>query len=459
MERYDGIVIGFGKGGKTLAGKLAAAGKTVAVVEKSQMMYGGTCINVGCIPSKSLVKNAKAARVKTGLSFEEKAAFYAAAIEEKRGLTAALRKKNLDKLKDLNNVDIYTGEARFLSSDRLEIKMEEETVTLAGDKIFINTGAEPVIPSIEGLKENSRVYFSETMLDLDRLPRHLAIVGGGYIGMEFASIYSGFGSQVTVFQDGVTFLPREDEDMAAEIKKVLEGRGVRFQLGAAIKKIQEGTEFSKILYDWNGKSCELEADAILIAVGRKPNTGDLNTAAAGVELTPRGAIKTDNFRRTTAENIWAMGDVAGGLQFTYVSYDDFRIVWSQLCEGCSSGKIGYSAEQRVNVPYSVFLEPSFSRVGLNEREAVAAGHRVRVAKLPAAAIPKAQVLKDTEGMLKAVIDMDSGKILGAVLFCRESHEMINIVKLAMDVGAQYTVLRDQIFTHPTMSEALNDLFA
>ncbi|WP_130861415.1 FAD-dependent oxidoreductase [Bacilliculturomica massiliensis] len=459
MERYDAVIIGFGKGGKTLAGKLAAAGKTVAVIERSDRMYGGTCINVGCIPSKSLVKNAKQAAHNPEWSFEEKAAFYAAAIEEKRGLTTALRKKNFDKLNDMNNVDIYNGQARFLSADTVEVSTAEETLVLEGDKIFINTGAEPVIPPIEGLKDNSRVYFSETMLDLETLPRRMAIIGGGYIGMEFASIYSGFGSQVTVFQDGGVFLPKEDEDMAAEIRGVLEEKGVNFRLGAEVEKFEDGPEVSRIVYRWKGESLELEADAILVATGRRPNTEGLNAEAAGVELTPRGAVKVDDNRKTTAENIWAMGDVAGGLQFTYVSLDDFRIVWSQLCEGCSSGKPNYTADQRRNVPYSVFLEPSFSRVGLNEREARAAGYHVRIAKLPAAAIPKAQVLKQPRGLLKAVIDQETGRILGAMLFCEESHEMINIVKLAMDLDVHYTVLRDQIFTHPTMSEALNDLFS
>lgn len=458
-EKYDAIVIGFGKGGKTLAGKLASAGKTVAVVEKSDKMYGGTCINVGCIPSKSLVKNSRAAFAHPNTTFEQKSAFYAKAIEEKRALTGMLRKKNYDKLNDMNNITVINGAARFLSSTQVEVKTADEVLVLEGDKIFINTGSEAVVPPIEGLKGSSRVYFSETLLDLDVLPKRLAIIGGGYIGLEFASIYSGFGSQVTVFQDGNVFLPREDEDMAAEIKKVLEEKGVSFKIGASIKKFTEEQASAKVVYDWNGAAEELEADAILVATGRKPNTKDLNAAAAGVELTERGAVKVDENRKTTAENIWAMGDVVGGLQFTYVSLDDFRIVWAQLCEGCSSGKPGYTEKQRANVPYSVFLEPSFSRVGMNEREAKAAGYSVKIMKLPAAAIPKAQVLKQTKGLLKAVVDETSGKILGAMLFCEESYEMINIVKLAMDMGAHYTVLRDQIFTHPTMSEALNDLFA
>ena len=266
-------------------------------------------------------------------------------------------------------------------------------------------------------------------------------------------MYTDFGAEVTVYQIEDKLIPREDRDIAEAIQKAFEDKGVRFEMNVQTEEIENAGNEAVVHYKKGGTAMTAGADAVLIATGRKPNTDSLNLEAAGVEKTPRGAVKVDEKLRTSAPNIWAMGDVAGGLQFTYVSLDDFRIVKDQLA---GSGK---RASSDRTVPYSVFIDPPFSRVGLNEEEAAAQGYNVKIAKLPAAAIPKAQVLRKPVGLLKAVIDAETNKILGTMLFCEESYEMINIVKLAMDAGLDYTVLRDQIFTHPTMSEALNDLFA
>lgn len=436
-----------------MAAKMAGAGKTVAMIEKDPGMYGGTCINVGCIPSKSLVRSSGIASLNPDRSFEEKAAFYEAAIQEKRRLTYMLRGKNFAKLDDLDNVTVYNGKASFISNTVVQVEAENETFEIEGEKLFINTGSTSVVPPIEGLKDNPYVHFSTSMLDLDRLPRRLAIIGGGYIGLEFASMYCGFGSEVTVLQIEDKLIPREDRDIAEAIQKALEGKGVTFRMGVKIKKLQKADGFAQVVIEDRGNEENIPAEAVLIATGRKPNTEELHADRAGVELNSRGAVVTDDNRKTTAPNIWAMGDVVGGLQFTYVSLDDFRIVWSQMNGG------EYSQAKRKAVPYSVFITPPFSRVGLNEEEARKAGYQVKIAKLQAGAIPKAQVLKNPVGLLKAVIDADTDQILGAMLFCEESYEMINTVKLAMDLGATYQVLRDQIYTHPTMSEAFNDLFA
>ncbi|MDO4269311.1 MAG: FAD-dependent oxidoreductase [Eubacteriales bacterium] len=450
---YDAVIIGFGKGGKTLAGKLAGAGKTVALVEMDSEMYGGTCINVGCIPSKSLIVSAAGAD--PAASESEKAAYYRESVEQKRRLTASLRKKNFDKLDHLPNVTIYNGRARFAAPLQVEVTAADETYLLDAGQVFLNTGSTARIPPIEGVHDTPGVFTSAGLLDLDALPARLAVIGGGYIGLEFASMFAGFGSEVTVLQDGGTFLPREDEDIAAAIRALLEKRGVRFLLNAQTERIASGAHGGPSLtISRDGRTETLDADAVLVATGRVPNTEGLNCEAAGVELTPRGAVKVDERLRTTAPNVWAMGDVTGGLQHTYVSLDDFRVVWSQL-----AGDGGYTTADRKNVPYSVFLATPYSRVGMNEREALAAGLPVRVLRLSAAAIPKAQVLRAPEGVLKAVVHAETGKILGAMLLCEESYEMINTVKLAMDFDAGYTKLRDQVFTHPTMTEALNDLFA
>lgn len=454
MKKYDAVIIGFGKGGKTIAAYLGGQGKEVAVIEKSEKMYGGTCINVGCIPTKSLVNSARKAKEANPADYEGKNRLYQAAIEEKDRLTSMLRGKNYAKLNDQETITVIHGTATFTAPKRIRVKTEEDTFEIEGEQIFINTGSTPVIPPILGIKDSPRVYVSETMLDVKELPKRLVIIGGGYIGLEFASFYTNFGTQVTVLQDGDRFIPREDPDLAEEIQKVFENRGVRFLFSAKTQKIEDLGAEAVLTYEQGGAVQTIAADAVLVATGRRPNTDDLNLEAAGIEKTARGAVKVDEYLRASVPDVWAMGDVAGGLQFTYISLDDYRIVKSQL-----NGRTPEHSTGGRNVPYSVFIEPAFSRVGLNEQEAIEKGYQVRIAKLPAAAIPKAQVLQKPEGLLKAVIDEKTDRILGAMLFCEESYEMINIVKLAMDADLPYTFLRDQIFTHPTMSEALNDLFS
>lgn len=455
MQHFDDIIIGFGKGGKTLAGYLAGKGRRVALIEKDNQMYGGTCINVGCIPSKSLVTSGlNVHKCCDSTDFETQATRYGAAIAEKRRLTGMLRQKNYDKLAGNPNATVIDGTASFVSNTEIAVKTAAGVSNLIAERFFINTGSVSVIPSIPGIKDNALVFDSKSLMELDLLPRRLTIIGGGYIGLEFASMYATFGSQVTVVQDLSLLVPREDRDVAAAIQQVLENKGVKFVFGAAITGVTSQGNVATVNYIREGKPESVAGEAVLVATGRRPNTDGLNLEAAGVEVTPRGAVKTDAGLKTTAPNIWAMGDVAGGLQFTYVSLDDFRIVKGQL-----EGQGKYTLAERKNVPFSVFIDPAFSRVGLSETEAKAAGHKVKVLSMPAAAIPKAQVLRHPAGLLKAVVDADTRKILGAMLLCEESYEMINIVKLAMDLNADYTVLRDQVFTHPTMSEALNDLFS
>ena len=451
--KYDAVIIGFGKGGKTMAGALGAAGKKVALIEKSDRMYGGTCINVGCIPTKSLVYRAGLAAAKGG-SFEEKAAAYKAAMEQKEDLTARLRGKNYQKLDSNPNITVIDGTASFQSPHVVEVEKDGRTFQVEGEQIFINTGSSAFIPPIEGLKGNPYVYTSEGLLNLTELPSRLVIIGGGYIGVEFSSIYASFGSKVTILQDGDIFLPREDEEIAGAVRESLESRGIRVMTGVKVKALEQAEGKALVAVD-NGKEVQkLEAEAVLVATGRRPNTAGLNLEAAGVEIGPRGGIVTDDSLTTTAPHIYAMGDVRGGLQFTYISLDDFRIVKSKVL-----GDGSYTLKERGAVPYSVFLIPPFSRVGLSEKEAVEKGYKVKVARLAATAIPKAQVLEQPAGLLKAVIDEETGLILGAHLFCQESYEMINMIKLAMDAKVPYQVLRDTIYTHPTMSEAFNDLFA
>ena len=453
MRQVDAAVIGFGKGGKTLAGAFAAAGKTVALVEKSPKMYGGTCINVACIPTKSLVHSAALSAAQGG-TFSERAARYATAVDEKDRVTGLLRSKNYRKLADLPNVEVVDGTASFADATHLTVAKPDGTrETIEAAQAFINTGALPFVPPIPGV-DGPRVHVSETLLDVRTLPERLVIIGGGYIGMEFASMYANFGSQVTVVQNEDAFLPREDAEIAAAVLDSVEGRGIRVIRGAGVRRIDDEADQAVVTVEISGAEERLPADAVLVATGRRPNVDGLNLEAAGVELTERGAVRTDEHLRTTAPNIWALGDVAGGLQFTYISLDDSRIVKADVL-----GDGARTTANRGTVPYSVFLDPPLSRAGMTEQEARAAGFDVKVAKLPAAAIPKAQLLQKPTGLLKAVVDAGTGRILGAHLFCEESYEMINTIKLAMDAGLPYQVLRDAVYTHPTMSEAFNDLFA
>lgn len=448
MKNYDAVVIGFGKGGKTLAGQMADKGWKVAVIEKSDKMYGGTCINVGCIPTKYLINEAAKNKFKKLNSFEEYAKEYKNIIENKNGLISLFRKKNYDNLNDKENIDIYTGEGSFVNKKVIEVKMKDEVIQIKGERIFINTGAETVIPPIKGLRESRYVYDSEAIMELKELPKKLVIIGGGYIGLEYADMYNNFGSEVIVLEGSPLFIAREDREIADEIKKVMGRKGIKFILGAKVAEILE----NEVKYEKDGKIESVIGNAVLVAVGRKPNIKGLKLENAGVKVTERGAVETDDNLHTSVDGIWAMGDVHGGLQFTYTSLDDSRIIYNELF-----GDKKYTLKDRGPVPYTVFIEPQFSRIGMTEEEALQKGYKVKTSKI-LAANPRMKIYGETDGLLKAVVDAETGKILGASLFFRQSGEVINNIRLVMMAEKDYTFLRDGIFTHPTMSETLNDLF-
>ena len=293
-------------------------------------------------------------------------------------------------------------------------------------------------------------------MELTDLPRRLVIVGGGYIGLEFASMYASFGSQVTVLESYPELIAREDRDIAASVKETLEKKGIVFRMNAKVQSVKHTEDKAIVAFtdaQTNG-AFELEAEAVLLATGRRPNTAGLNLQAAGVEVDARGAIIVDEYLKTTSPNIRAVGDVKGGLQFTYISLDDYRIVREDLF-----GDKERKTSDRNPVSYSVFIDPPLARIGLNEEEARKQNLDIIVKKLPVMAIPRAKTLGETDGLLKAVIDKNTGKILGCMLFAPDSSEVINTVAIAMKTGQDYTFLRDFIFTHPSMSEALNDLFS
>ncbi len=453
MEKYDAVIIGFGKGGKTLAGFLAGKGQNVALIEKSDKMYGGTCINVGCIPSKKLVNSTKVLKDKGLSSIEDKEKFYAESIENKNTLIGALRGKNYEMLASKENITVYDGTGSFVSKNVVNVENNGENVQIEGEKIFINTGAVTIIPNIKGLKESNYVYTSTSIMELKELPKKLTIIGAGYIGLEFASMYSEFGSEVTVIDMGDRLMPREDEEIAERVKAILEVKGIKFLLKSKIEEISDRNDKGYVKISGENGESEVESDAILVAIGRKPNTEGLNLEAAGVKTDERGAVAVDETLKTTADNIWAMGDVKGGLQFTYISLDDFRIIRDNVY-----GNGNRTINDRNVIPYSVFINPPLSRVGMTEKEAVEKGYEVKTGRLEAMAIPKGKIEGVTDGLLKTVVDAKTDKILGCTLLCNTSHEMINVVAAAIKAEQKYIFLKDMIFTHPTMSEALNDLF-
>ena len=453
MKKYDAVIIGFGKGGKTLAGFLAGKGQNVALVEKSDKMYGGTCINVGCIPSKKLVNSTKVLKDKGLSSIEDKEKFYSESIENKNTLIGALRGKNYEMLASKENITVYDGTGSFVSKNVVNVGNNGENVQIEGEKIFINTGAATIIPNIKGLKESNYVYTSTSIMELKELPKKLTIIGAGYIGLEFASMYSEFGSEVTVIDMGDRLMPREDEEIAERVKAILEAKGIKFLLKSKIEEISDRNDKGYVKISGENGESEVESDAILVAIGRKPNTEGLNLEAAGVKTDERGAVVVDETLKTTADNIWAMGDVKGGLQFTYISLDDFRIIRDNVY-----GNGNRTINDRNVIPYSVFINPPLSRVGMTEKEAIEKGYEIKTGRLEAMAIPKGKIEGVTDGLLKTVVDAKTDKILGCTLLCNTSHEMINVVAAAIKAEQKYTFLKDMIFTHPTMSEALNDLF-
>lgn len=438
MNQYQAIVIGFGKAGKTLAATLAKTGWRVAIIEQSNTMYGGTCINIGCIPTKTLVHDAE-------LQHD-----FAAAMQRKTSVVSFLRDKNFHNLADLENVDVIEGRAEFIDNHTVRVVQPTGEVELSGEKIFINTGAQSTIPNVEGLTTTPGVFDSTGLLNLTQRPERLGILGGGYIGVEFASMFANFGSKVTIYEAAPQFLPREDRDIADTIANILRYQGVELILNANVQSVSSHDSAVQLHMPEGTQT----VDVLLVASGRKPATENLQLQNAGVDVNDRSAVIVNKYLRTSADNIWAMGDVTGGLQFTYISLDDFRIVRDNLL-----GEGVRNTGDRQNVPYSVFMTPPLSRVGMTEELARASGAAVQVVTLPVAAIPRARVMNDTRGVLKAVVDSETKQILGVSLLCVDSHEMINIIKTVMDAGLPYTTLRDQIFTHPSMSESLNDLFS
>lgn len=442
MEKFKNVVIGFGKAGKTLAKFLAQHDEEVLLIERSDQMYGGTCINVGCLPSKNMIINGQ-----RHLEFAD-------AVAKRGTMTKQLRNKNYHMVADEPLATVWNGQASFVSNHELKVAMADGTVRqVAAERIFINTGATPVWPKVPGLTPSERIVSSKEAMELAKKPARLAIIGGGYIGLEFAEMFNSFGSEVTILDHHAQLLGREDADIAAEVTNDLVSLGIKIELNAELTSAADDGQQVLLTYHQNGQKRQTEFDAVLVAAGRRPNIDGLGLENTDIALTERNAIQVDDRLRTTGPDVWALGDVNGGPMFTYISLDDFRIVKDQLF-----GQGKRTTADRNVVPTASFLTPPLANVGINERQAHAAGKDYLVFKLPVKAIPKARVLEDQRGVYEAIVERDTHRILGATLYAAEAHETINLIALAMKADLPYETLRDMIFTHPTMSEALNDLF-
>lgn len=448
----DLLVIGYGKGGKTLAAALARQGRRVVMVEQSDRMYGGTCINIGCVPTKSMVFRSE--HLTPGVAHD---AEYADAVAATEALTTQLRATNLALLETLDTATVLTGRAWFVDPHTVAVELADgHTVHVSATHIVVGTGSEPVIPDIPGLRDSAVTVTSTTLLTTPALPRRLVVLGGGYVGLEFAAMYAQYGAQVTVLEHHDRILGGEDHDVADCAAEILAGSGLTLLTGADVARVEDHAGASATVhYTRDGVAGSVEGDLVLAALGRRPVTAELNLAAAGIETTPRGAIAVDEHLRTSQDHVFAVGDVNGGPQFTYISLDDYRIVLDQL-----TGAGTRSTAQRTAVPYSLFMTPPLSRVGLTERQARESGRRILVAASPVAALatmPRARIVDDARGLMKVVVDGDTDEILGAALLSHESHEVINTVALAMRHGITAGRLRDEIYTHPSMTEGFNQL--
>lgn len=454
IENFDDIVLGGGKGGKSLAMALGPAGHKVALIERGQI--GGTCINVACIPTKTLVATAKLFDQiqhsrHFGISISDAGPSLLTAIERKRRIVKGMVDTHWKLFSSTPNMELIIGTGKFVGPRQIEVTMENgDRRLLTAKRIYINTGSRTTVPKIPGLAEVPYLT-STSIMELNVLPEHLVIIGGGYIALEFAQIFQRLGSNVTVLLRGDRFLPMEDEDIAEGVKQILEEDGIVFRSNAQTQSIKRKRD-GEIEIAIGGDEI-VACSHVMVAIGRSPNTENLNLDATGVTLDERGNIKVNERLMTEAENIWALGDCNGGPLFTHVSWDDFRIVRDNVLHGANRTTAGRL------VPYTLFIDPELGRVGLTEEQARKKGFDVLVAKIPASKVPRANTSGETKGILKAVVDKKTNQILGCSLLCHSAGEVMSVVQMAMLGQVPYTAVRDTVFTHPTMAESLNLLFA
>jgi pyruvate/2-oxoglutarate dehydrogenase complex dihydrolipoamide dehydrogenase (E3) component len=455
-KQYDVIVIGAGQAGLPLSKKLANTGKKVALIEKRWI--GGTCVNDGCTPTKTWVASAKAAYMAAnsaplGITIKNYKVNMAQIKKRKDDIVLHARNGGTKAAEKTPNLDVIFAEATFVDTKTIEITTKNHQKTqLKADLIFLNVGCKTFIPDIEGLGDIDYLT-STSILELDKVPDSLLVLGGNYIGLEFGQMFQRFGSKVTIVERSARIVSREDEDISAEMRKILELEKIDIQTSSEVIKFKQG-EKGKIIATIKNAGHEKKAkfSHVLIAVGRVPNTDTLGLDKTGVKVDDKGYIKVDDKLETNVKGIYALGDVKGGPAFTHISYNDYTIVYRNLVE-----KTNYNTKDRP-IPYCMFTDPQLGRIGISEHEAKEQGLDVIVAKLPMAHVARAVETGDTRGFMKAVVDRKTKKILGAAILGQEGGEIMSVLQMAMEGGITYDRIRYCVFAHPLYSESLNNLF-
>jgi pyruvate/2-oxoglutarate dehydrogenase complex dihydrolipoamide dehydrogenase (E3) component len=450
-ERYDAIVIGAGQAGVPLASALARSGRRTVLIEREHV--GGTCINEGCTPTKTMVASARVAYlarrgadygVKTGPITVD----LARVRERKRAIVKSFRAGSLRRVETTEGLELICGEARFTGPRQLAV----DGRLLESDLVFVNTGGRPAAPDVEGLDRVASLD-STSVMELDQVPDHLVVLGGGYIGLEFGQMFRRFGSRVTIVQRGPQLLPLEDPDVAEAVLGVLTEDGIEVLLEAEAVRAEPASAGMRLTVRTPAGERTVEGSHVLRAAGRVPNTDYLGLEAAGIAMDAKGFILVDPRLETSVPGVYALGDVKGGPAFTHISYDDFRVIRTNLLQGgraCITDRL---------VPYTVFIDPQLGRIGLSEREARKQGRAVRVARMPMSYVARALELDEARGFMKALVDPESGQILGAAVLGIEGGELMAALQLAMMGRVPYDRLRDAVFAHPTLAESLNNLFS
>jgi pyruvate/2-oxoglutarate dehydrogenase complex dihydrolipoamide dehydrogenase (E3) component len=450
-ENYDVVVLGSGAPGKLLAWTLASQGRRAAVVERRYV--GGSCPNIACLPSKNVIHGAKIADyfrrgAEFGIANGDWKVDMAAVRERKRKMVDGLVALHLDKYRQ-SGAELVMGQGRFVATKTIEVTLNAGgTRTLRGQTVIIDTGSRARMDDTTGLVEARPLTHVEA-LDLDHLPGHLIVLGGGYVGLELAQAFRRFGSRVTVVERNGTPIHREDPDVTEAIERLFRDEGIEVRTGTSVDRIEGISGESVRLHTNRGM---MGGTHLLVAGGRMPNTDAIGLEKAGVDIDEKGHVKVDERLRTTAEGVWAVGDCAGSPYFTHIGEDDFRVVLANLTGGdrVTTGR---------QVPFCLFTDPELARVGLSEREARERGVSHRLAKIPMDAVLRARTVSETRGFLKALVEQDGDRILGFTAFGAEAGEIMAVVQVAMLAGMPYTALRDAILTHPTMAEGLSALFS
>ena len=449
LQHYDAIVIGAGQAGGPLSTALARAGKRTAIVEREHV--GGTCVNEGCTPTKTMVASARVAYLaRRGADYGVVTGPIAIDMrkvrQRKRDIVTSFRTSSERQITRTDGVDLIRGEARFIGTRQLEVNGQ----TLSGELIFVNVGARPSTPPITGL-DSVETLDSTSIMELDAVPEHLIVLGGGYVGLEFGQMFRRFGARVTIVQRGPRLLAREDADIADAVASILRQDGIDVLLETDVVRVAAGPRL--VVKGTDGVERTIEGSHLLVATGRRSNADSLNVAATGLSLDRGGFIPVDDRLETSVPGIYVLGDVKGGPAFTHISYDDFRVIRTNLIEGGSASTAGRL------VPYTVYIDPQLGRIGLSEEAARTTGRLFHVVKMDMNHVARALETDEPRGLMKVIVDAGDGRILGAAILGVEGGELMSMLELAMLGRLPFTVLRDAVFAHPTLAEGFNNLFA